>query len=81
MWEKLGFDVVQSKDVIATLRVAGKFILKTKRSHGARKLDGEIPRLIRQQMRLGQAEFDAAYDCPLTRNDYVEILRKKGVIP
>jgi hypothetical protein len=81
MWTKLGYDVVNAGDVVATLRINGKFIAKTKRSHGARKLDGEIPHLIRKQMRLTRSEFEDAYECPLTRDAYFALLKSKGHLP
>ena len=80
MWEKLGFDIRNARDVIATLRVNGKVVARTKRSHGARKLDGQIPHLIRQQMRLSAAEFKDAYECPLDKEGYLAILERKGLL-
>jgi hypothetical protein len=81
MWEKLGFTLDRkAKDITATLRVAGKIVLRTRRSHGAGKLDGQIPIFIRQQMRLNERQFVEAIQCPLSREGYFEILEGKGAL-
>lgn len=82
MWKKLGFEIDYSrKDVVATLRIDGKLAAWTKRSHGTRKLDGDIPRFIRKQMNLTQQEFVRAVECPLKQPEYFEILRSRGRYP
>ncbi len=58
----------------------GKLILTTMRSFGSGKLDGNIPHKIRQQMKLNEDQFADLIACPLKREGYVEILRKKGLI-
>lgn len=79
-WQKLGFDIARTGDIHAKLYVDGKLILRTKRSMGSGKLDGRIPHFIRQQMKLNEDEFSRAVECPLTREEYIEILRSKGII-
>ena len=79
MWNKLGFTVTHASDhVRAVLEVDGRVIARTKRSHGRGKLDGRVPELIRQQMRLSSPQFKLAVDCPLQRDQYLIILRDKG---
>jgi hypothetical protein len=78
MWEKLGFNVTPSKDVIAILTVNGVIVARTKRSHGRGKLDGQIPHFIRQKMYLNPSQFSDAYNCPMKKSDYLAILREKG---
>jgi hypothetical protein len=81
MWAKLGFDVNEGKrDVTATLIVAGKRVIRTLRSHGKNKLDGNIPSMIRQQMKLNDEQFSDAVRCPLKRDDYLRILREKKLL-
>lgn len=58
----------------------GKLVLTTMRSFGSGNLDGNIPHKIRQQMKLNEDQFSSLIACPLTRADYVEILRKKGLV-
>lgn len=78
-WEKLGFELDATGDhVRAKLWVGGQLVVRTKRSHGARGLKGNIPLLIRKQMHLSADEFRDAIQCPLQANGYLEILRDKG---
>jgi hypothetical protein len=79
-WSKLGMIIRDGKDKHALFYHNGKIILKTKRSFGRGKLDGNIPYLIRQQMKLSESEFEELVDCPLTLQEYVDILKKKGYI-
>jgi hypothetical protein len=80
-WEKLGFVILRKRaDVKADLYVGERFVLRTFRSHGRGKLDGNIPYEIRKQMKLNEAEFKAAIDCPLNREGYLAILRRKGIL-
>ena len=82
MWKKLGWSVdLKKRDVTATLVVNGAIVLRSRRSHGSGKLDGVIPQKIRGQMKLNESQFQAAYQCPLQRDEYFAILRLKGVIP
>jgi hypothetical protein len=39
-----------------------------------------IPHLIRQQMKLNEEQFQDLVDCPLSREDYLQILREKGLL-
>jgi hypothetical protein len=79
-WQKLGFSVNATGDIHAKLYVDGKLILRTKRSMGSGKLDGNIPHFIRQQMKLNEDQFARAVECPLTREEYLQILREKKVL-
>ncbi len=47
---------------------------------GSRKLDGDIPHLVRQQMKLNEEQFKNLIDCPLGYDEYVQILKDKGLI-
>jgi hypothetical protein len=80
MWIKLGFDIENKDDVWAYKRVDGKLVVRTRRSHGRQKMTGQIPNMIRQQMRLNQKQFKDAINCPLTREDYDKILKEKGYL-
>ncbi len=72
--------VENSKDRLARFYYQGTLILTTKRSHGSGKIEGNIPYLIRQQMKLTQPQFDDLIACPLGFPEYVEILKTKGWI-
>ena len=72
--------VVNKGDRLARFYYKGALILTTKRSHGSGPIEGNIPYLIRQQMKLSQAQFDNLIACPLGLPEYIEILRTKGWI-
>ena len=78
-WKKLGFLVETKGDHIrANLWVHGQWVVKTRRSHGAKGMKGNVPHLIRQQMHLDEDQFRNALKCPLQADGYLEILRDKG---
>jgi hypothetical protein len=64
----------------AYLIVNGRRVVATRRSRGSGKLPGMIPHLIRQQMKLNEEQFQDLVDCPLSREDYLQILRDKGLL-
>ncbi len=64
----------------ALFYVDGRLILRTKRSFGSGKIDGNIPSFIRQQMKLNNDQFAELLACPLDRPDYIDILKKKKLI-
>ena len=78
LMRKLGFEVRQTHHLLAWLEIDGKVAVRTRRSNTA----GDLPavRLIRRQMHLNGREFRGAISCTVTHDDYVEILRGKGVI-
>ncbi len=79
-WAKLGMEINDTGDRHALFKVDGKLILRTKRSFGAGKIEGNIPHYIRQQMKLNDKQFQDLIDCPLDRAGYIQILRAKGHI-
>jgi hypothetical protein len=79
-WQKIGMVIKDGGDRFAKFYVDGKLILWTKRSMGSGKLDGNIPHLIRQQMKLDEEQFARLIACPLKRPEYIEILKEKGLI-
>ena len=79
-WSKLGMTIREKNHKHALFCHEGKMILKTKRSLGSGKLEGNIPFLIRQQMKLTESEFDELIACPFDLSQYIELLKKKGFI-
>jgi len=63
-------------DRLAWFEYDGKVITRTRRSHCA----GEIPmpHAVRQQLKLNEQELGGILDCHLDRDDYVQILKRKG---
>jgi hypothetical protein len=76
---KLKLTTRNSGDRLAWFEHGGKIITRTKRSHG-RGFD--LPRnLIRQQLKLSEEELSGILKCFLYHQDYVDILKRKGLIP
>ena len=75
---KLGFVTRDGKDLLAWFEYDGKVITRTRRSKGS----GDLPmqHSIRQQLKLNNDEFARAIGCTLTLEEYVEILKSKGLI-
>jgi hypothetical protein len=75
---KLELKVRNSGDLLAWFEYEGKIVTHTRRSKGS----GDLPmqHSIRQQLRLNEQQFSAAIGCSLTRDDYINILRNKGLI-
>lgn len=76
--DKFQFVVRHSRDLLAWFVVDGKVIVRTRRSWGS----GDLPmqHSIRQQLKLNEGELRKAIDCTLNRDDYIEILRNKGLL-
>ena len=79
-WKKLGMVIKDTKDRHARFYFEGKLILATKRCLGSGELGGNIPHLIRQQLKLNSSEFKDLIGFPVGREEYVDILKKKGLI-
>lgn len=80
VFDKLQMEVRNGKDRYALFYHKGKFILRTKRSLGDRKINSKIRYLIRQQLKLSETEFSRVIDCSIERPAYIKILKKKGLI-
>lgn len=79
-WNKLGMVIKEGRDRWASFYYKDKLILKTRRSWGSGKIDGDIPNFIRQQMKLNEDQFRDLINCPLGLDGYVTILTEKGFI-
>lgn len=75
---KFGFKIRDSGDLLAWFEFEGKIITRTRRSKGS----GDLPmqHSIRQQLKLNEEQLRQAVSCHLSRDDYIEILRGKGLI-
>ena len=81
-WHKVGLQTRQGRrHIIAQLRLGGKLYLTTMRSRGSGALRGQLPDLIRQQMRLDKQQFADLLNCPLKRDGFLQILADRGVVP
>jgi hypothetical protein len=75
---KLGLKTRDSGDLLAWFEYEGKVVTRTRRSKGS----GDLPmqHSIRQQLKLNEGEFRRAIGCLLTLEEYIGILKKKGLI-
>jgi hypothetical protein len=76
--KKLGLETKDTGDRHAWFLYEGRIITRTKRSHGK----GDIPmhNKVRTQLKMDEEQFRKAVRCHLTREEYIEILRHKGLI-
>ena len=72
--------ITETNDRHAKFYYDGRLILATKRSFGSGKIEGRVQHLIRQQLKLNEAEFAELIACPLKLDGYIEILRSRGLI-
>jgi hypothetical protein len=75
---KLHLRTRDSGDRLAWFEYGGKKITRTRRSHGSKDLPSH---LIRQQLKLNEQELSGVISCEVEYDDYVQILKKKGLLP
>ncbi len=77
--QRFGFKTRNAADRLAWLEYEGKTVIRTRRSHGS---GGDLPfqHSIRQQMKLNEDELRRAISCTLSRDDYITLLRQKGIL-
>lgn len=75
--KKLGLKVRNSGDRLAWFEYDGKTVVRTKRSHGNKE---QPVNMIRQQLKVNEAQLAGLIKCNVTLEDYVRILKAKGVI-
>jgi len=80
IFDKLEMEIRQTHHLIGWFVYAGRKILKTRISFGKGEIPGAIADKFRGQLKLNDKEFRALIDCSLTKDDYVEILKRKGLI-
>ena len=80
LFKKLNLEVRSTKHRYGWLVVDGKKILRVHYSHGKGDVVGKISDKIRNQLRLTQDDFSNLINCPLSAEQYTEILRDKGLI-
>lgn len=76
--EKFAFRTRKSGDRLAWFEHEGRVVVRTRRSEGS----GDLPmqHSIRQQLKLSEQQLREAIACSLSRAQYVEILRAKGIL-
>ena len=80
LFDKLKLDARSTKHRYGWFTFEGKKILKVHYSHGKGSVPGRVSDKIRSQLKLSQKDFRGLIDCPLTLEDYISILKQKGLI-
>ena len=76
---KLDLKTRNSGDRLAWFEYEGKKVVRTRRSY---KKGRDLPfqHSIRQQLKLNENELRQVISCQISRNEYVEILKAKGLL-
>jgi hypothetical protein len=80
IFKKLKLDVRSTKHRYGWFTFEEKKILRVHYSHGKESVPGRVSDKIRSQLKLSQKDFRDLIDCPLSLEDYIGILKKKGII-
>ena len=77
--DKFGLETRNSGDLLAWFVYDGRRVTRTRRS---KKSSGDLPmqHSIRQQLKLNEDQMRSAVGCHMTRDEYIEILRARGII-
>ena len=81
IFDKLEMEIREGRDTLAFFRYKGQTILWTKVPHKRVELKGNLRYFIRQQLKLNETQFRGLIRCDIWREDYIEILKDKGLIP
>ena len=76
---KLGLRIRDSGDRLAWFEYEGKIVTRTRRSF-VKGRELPLQHTIRQQLKLSESEFRQAVACRLGVEEYVRILRRKGLL-
>jgi hypothetical protein len=78
---KLGFEKTETHHHVYRRWLDGVLVARTYISHGGRELSRYHVSQMARQMHLRTAEFADAVHCPLSREDYDQILRERVLGP
>ncbi len=80
IFNKLNLNVRTTSHNYGWLVVEGKKILRVHYSHGRGDIPAKVADKIRGQLKLSQKDFKKLIACPLKYEDYIGILRDKGLV-
>jgi len=80
IFRKLNLQIRSTVHNYGWLVLKGKKILRVHYSHGKGDIPERITNKIRGQLKLSQKDFRDLMKCPLTLEDYTNILKHKGFI-
>lgn len=80
VFNKLSLQIRSTGHHYGWLTVNDKKILRAHYSHGKGDIPDKIMHKIRGQLKLSEKDFKNLVACPLTYDDYLAILKRKGLI-
>lgn len=80
IFRKLDLKVRSTGHNYGWLIVNGRKILRVHYSHGKGDIPSVVVNKIRGQLKLSQKDFVELINCPLTYEDYLNILKQKGIV-
>ncbi len=80
IFRKLKLQVRSTGHNYGWLIVKGGKVLRVHYSHGKGDIPEKITNKIRGQLKLSQKDFRDLIACPMTHEDYIEVLTEKGII-
>ncbi|HDZ00144.1 MAG TPA: hypothetical protein ENH52_01585 [Nitrospirae bacterium] len=80
LFKKLNLKARSTGHNYGWLIVGNKKILRVHYSHGRGDIPGKVVNKIRGHLKLSLEDFKRLVNCPLKYEDYIEILKQKGLI-
>ena len=80
IFQKLNLEVRSTHHIYGWLVINGEKILRVHYSFGKGNIPSKITEKIRGQLKLNQQNFKDLIECPLTKEDYLEIIKEKGYL-
>ncbi len=72
---KLGFEITETRHRVFRLWLDGQLVVRTYISHGERELSAFHAAQMAKQVQLSKEQFFDAVNCPLSQEEYYDILR------
>jgi hypothetical protein len=73
-------EIREGRDTLAFFKYEDRVILWTKVPHKKGEVKGKLGYFIRQQLKVNEAQFQKLLDCIIGCDEYIQILRAKGII-
>ncbi|MCP5108722.1 MAG: hypothetical protein GY950_35380 [bacterium] len=80
IFQKLDLEVRTTGHIYGWLVADGKKILRVHYSFGKGNIPAKITEKIRSQLKVDQQNFKDLIKCPLSKDSYLEIIKKKGYL-
>lgn len=81
IFNKLDMEIREGRDTLAFFKWQNRIILWSKVPHKKGELKGKLRYFIRQQLKLNEKQFKDLQECKIWREQYLEILKAKGLLP